>query len=170
MGYEEERGVKKENLMKLNIYTDGACSGNPGPGGWAIVFFNKDKTISYSGYKTKTTNNEMELFAVVKALQKISKSKNDYEFAIFSDSAYVINAISLGWIYRWQANGWKTSRGDEIKNKELWQKLISLLSDMKEDKTILFNKVKGHSGNTFNELADNLARKQSGIAAGINKN
>ena len=156
--------------MKIRIYTDGACSGNPGPGGWAMVFNTNDECKTYSGYEVETTNNRMELLAFLKSLEKIYKdkykSKNTYE--IYSDSAYVVNGINRGWLYNWKINGWKTKTKDDIKNRDLWERIEFYISAFKVDKTnVSVIKVKGHAGNTFNELVDKLARKESAKAANI---
>lgn len=148
--------------MKLRIYTDGACSGNPGPGGWAMVFNKADSCQTYSGYELETTNNRMELMAVVEALKQIRKEEDELnvqgydEVELYSDSAYVVNAINGHWIDNWKANGWKTKRGENVKNVDLWKELDATLL-----KSVKFIKVKGHSGNTFNELVDKLARDES---------
>ena len=154
--------------MKVRIYTDGACSGNPGPGGWAMVFNTDDECKTYSGYEVETTNNRMELLAFLKSLEKIYKDKykkkNTYE--IYSDSAYVVNGINRGWLYNWKMNGWKTKTRDDIKNRDLWEQIESYISAFKVDKTnVSVIKVKGHAGNTFNELVDKLAKKESAKAA-----
>ena len=156
--------------MKIRIYTDGACSGNPGPGGWAMVFNTNDECKTYSGYEVETTNNRMELLAFLKSLEKIYKdkykSKNTYE--IYSDSAYVVNGINRGWLYNWKINGWKTKTKEDIKNRDLWERIEFYISAFKVDKTnVSVIKVKGHAGNTFNELVDKLARKESAKAASI---
>ena len=156
--------------MKIRIYTDGACSGNPGPGGWAMVFNTNDECKTYSGYEVETTNNRMELLAFLKSLEKIYKdkykSKNTYE--IYSDSAYVVNGINRGWLYNWKINGWKTKTKEDIKNRDLWERIEFYISAFKVDKTnVSVIKVKGHAGNTFNELVDKLAKKESAKAASI---
>lgn len=154
--------------MKIRIYTDGACSGNPGPGGWAMVFNTDDKCKTYSGYEVETTNNRMELLAFLKCLEKIykSKHKSNNVYEIYSDSAYVVNGINRGWLYNWKMNGWKTKTGEDIKNKDLWEQVESYVSAFKVDKTaVSVIKVKGHAGNTFNELVDKLAKKESAKAA-----
>lgn len=150
--------------MKIRIFTDGACSENPGPGGWASVFNTPERCKRFVGHEKETTNNRMELTAVVKSLEKIVKmkdaAKNDFE--LYSDSAYVINSINNDWVKTWQNNGWKTTKREEVKNKDLWCQLLILqeaLSDM--NVKIKFIKIKGHSGNTFNELVDKLAKEQS---------
>lgn len=154
--------------MKIRIYTDGACSGNPGPGGWAIVVNTDDECKTHSGHEVETTNNRMELLAFLKSLEKIyedkNKKKNTYE--IYSDSAYVVNGINRGWLYNWKMNGWKTKTRDDIKNRDLWEQIESYISTFKVDKTnVNVIKVKGHAGNTFNELVDKLAKKESAKAA-----
>lgn len=149
--------------MIIRVFTDGACSGNPGAGGWAAIFNEKEKTVSFSGNEIDTTNNKMELLAVVKALKKIkSMNKNRTQFEIHSDSAYVINAINLKWVYKWKMNGWKTTRNAPVKNQSLWKELIRLMAEIEgSGRTITFVKVKGHAGNTFNEFADRLAREEA---------
>lgn len=148
--------------MKVRIYTDGACSGNPGKGGWASVFITEDNIDTQSGSQLVTTNNQMELKAVVVSLERITdKFSPSDEYEIYSDSAYVVNSINNNWIEKWRLNNWKTSRGDTIKNEELWKECLSLLSMLrKQNYKIKFIKIKGHSGDTFNDYADNIARKQ----------
>lgn len=149
--------------MKVRIYTDGACSGNPGAGGWAAVFNVKNKCIKISGGEEETTNNRMELTAVIKALKKIKKWKNHYdsEYELFSDSAYVINAINNNWIEKWKMNNWKTTKNDDVKNKDLWEEFYKLRNEIRSlGIYINFIKIKGHNGNVFNELVDELAKNE----------
>lgn len=148
--------------MKVRIYTDGACSENPGPGGWASVWICDDNIKVKSGCNPKTTNNQMELTAVVVSLRRIVSNhcKGD-TYEVYSDSAYVVNSINNNWIDRWRLNGWKTSKGDDVKNVELWMECLKLLSQMKQmGIKITFIKVKGHSGDTLNEYADEIAKKE----------
>lgn len=148
--------------MKVRIYTDGACSENPGPGGWASVWICDDNIKVKSGCNPKTTNNQMELTAVVVSLRRIVSNhcKGD-TYEVYSDSAYVVNSINNNWIDRWRLNGWKTSKGDDVKNVELWMECLKLLSQMKQmGIKITFIKVKGHSGDTLNEYADEVAKKE----------
>lgn len=153
--------------MKLRIFTDGACSNNPGPGGWASILNMSHGSKVLKGYEVNTTNNRMELMAVVKTLEKLL-IKNFYScnvIEINSDSAYVVNAINNDWVSKWKKNGWTTSRGDAVKNRDLWEDFIILHDAVKEAKAkVIFKKVKGHSGNTFNEMADEVARKQAILA------
>lgn len=148
--------------MFYDIYTDGACSGNPGKGGYAFVIFcgQKEKLRVY-GHKEQTTNNCMELTAIVKAIKHAQSqfyaSPGVNNYTIYSDSAYCVNSINQGWVKFWKANDWKTKSGDEVKNRELWEELLKLLSDKKFK--IKFVKVKGHSGNERNELVDHLAKQ-----------
>ena len=136
--------------MKYIIYTDGACSGNPGPGGWgAVIFDEKKKQQNISGKIKDTTNNRMELMAPIMALKKI-KSKSD--IVIFTDSIYVKNGITE-WIKKWEKNGWKSSNKKAVKNKDLWIKLNELCQKNK----VIWKWVKGHSNNKYNTLADELA-------------
>jgi len=148
--------------LKVRIYTDGACSENPGPGGWASVWICDDNIKVKSGCNPKTTNNQMELTAVVVSLRRIVSNhcKGD-TYEVYSDSAYVVNSINNNWIDRWRLNGWKTSKGDDVKNVELWIECLKLLSQMKQmGIKITFIKVKGHSGDTLNEYADEIAKKE----------
>ena len=133
------------------IYTDGACSGNPGPGGWGAILMYKDAKKEISGGMKETTNNIMEITAVIEALKCLKVESN---VKIYSDSAYVVNAFLQGWIYNWMKKGWKTASGEPVKNKELWEELYLLTKKHKVE----FVKVKGHSDNEFNNRCDEMAR------------
>ena len=136
--------------MEYIIYTDGACSGNPGPGGWAAVIFdNNKKQKNISGKVKDTTNNRMELLAPIIALSKIKPKSS---VVIFTDSTYVKNGIT-DWIKKWEKNGWKSANKKPVKNKDLWIRL----SDLCEKNKIVWKWVKGHSNNRYNNLADELA-------------
>ena len=136
--------------MKYIIYTDGACSGNPGPGGWGAVIFNQDNNQNnISGKVKNTTNNRMELIAPIMALKKIKSKSN---VVIFTDSTYVKNGIT-DWIKKWEKNGWKNSNKKPVKNKDLWLELNNLCQKNK----VIWKWVKGHSVNKYNNLADELA-------------
>jgi ribonuclease HI len=138
--------------MKYKIYTDGACSGNPGPGGWGTVILDQDdKQKNISGSEKNTTNNRMELLAAIMSLKKI---KTNSEVVIFTDSTYVKNGITE-WMKNWKKNGWKNSSKKPVKNKDLWEKLDKLC----ETNNVSWKWVKGHSTNEFNNLADELATK-----------
>ena len=138
--------------MKSIIYTDGACSGNPGPGGWgAVILDQNDKQKNISGSEKNTTNNRMELLAAIMSLKKI---KTNSEVVIFTDSTYVKNGITE-WMKNWKKNGWKNSSKKPVKNKDLWEKLDKLC----ETNSVSWKWVKGHSTNEFNNLADELATK-----------
>ena len=142
------------------FYTDGACSGNPGKGGWACVEVlrcpNGITTQIMSGAKDNATNNEMELYAVCKALVKAYKD-GCTAVTIYCDSAYVVNAIQKNWLMNWGRNGWQTKEGKPVKNDELWKKVYKLIYE----KRIIVNmvQVKGHNGDILNELADKEAVK-----------
>lgn len=138
-------------MENVTIYTDGACSGNPGPGGWgAILMFGENKK-EISGGKKDTTNNVMELTAVIEALKLL---KRPCKVELYSDSAYVVNAFLQDWISGWIKKGWKNSNKEDVKNKELWQELINLT----KVHDVIFHKVKGHSDNEYNNRCDELAR------------
>ena len=138
-------------MEKVIIYTDGACSGNPGPGGWGVVLMYKEHRKELSGGCKNTTNNIMEITAVIEGLKAL---KTDCEAEIYSDSAYVVNAFNQKWIYGWLKNGWKNASKDPVKNKELWQQLY----DLTKVHEVEFIKVKGHSDNEYNNRCDELAR------------
>ena len=138
-------------MDKVIIYTDGACSGNPGPGGWGAILMYKDNKKEISGGKKNTTNNEMELTAVIEGLKML---KYPCEVELYSDSAYVVNAFLQNWIGNWIKNNWKTSNKEPVKNQELWKELYGLTQKHK----VKFIKVKGHSDNEFNNRCDKLAR------------
>ena len=139
-------------MEEITIYTDGACSGNPGPGGWGSILMFKDLKKEISGGKRDTTNNVMELTAVVEALKLL---KRKCKVNIYSDSAYVVNAFNQKWIYGWIKNGWRNSEKEPVKNKELWQELYNFTKEHE----ITFIKVKGHSDNEYNNRCDELARQ-----------
>jgi ribonuclease HI len=153
--------------MRVRIFTDGACSENPGPGGWAAVFNFEDKCRTISGNERLTTNNRMELRAVVEVFKRILRiwtkvGKGCAQYDIFSDSAYVVNTINNNWLEVWQGNNWQTTKHEDVKNKDLWEEFSKLRTQAKKlGVSITINKVKGHSGNTFNELVDKLAREES---------
>lgn len=151
--------------MRVRVYTDGACSGNPGPGGWAAVFTIPSGFVPIQGYNVDTTNNRMELTAVVKAMEHLSVAdwaRGVECVDIHSDSAYVVNAINNDWLSKWQGKRWMTQKGEAVKNKDLWQKLIDAKHSLERDGVrVTMVKVKGHAGNTFNEMVDKLAVEQS---------
>ena len=138
-------------MEEVTIYTDGACSGNPGPGGWGTILMFKDVSKEISGYSKNTTNNIMEISAVIQGLKLL---KYPCKVNLYSDSAYVVNAFNQGWIYNWVKKNWKTAGNTDVKNKELWQELYNLTKTHE----VKFIKVKGHSDNKFNNRCDELAR------------
>ena len=142
------------NMDEVTIYTDGACSGNPGPGGWGAILMLGENRKEISGGSENTTNNIMELTAVIEALKIL---KRPCKVNVYSDSAYVVNAFLQKWIYGWMKKGWKTAGGDPVKNKELWQELYSLT----KTHDVTFNKVNGHADNEFNNRCDEMAVAES---------
>ena len=138
-------------MEKVVIYTDGACSGNPGPGGWGTILMYKDTKKEISGGKENTTNNIMELTAALEGLKLL---KYPCEVELYSDSAYLVNGFKQGWIYNWQKNNWQTANKEPVKNKEIWQEIYNMTKIHK----ITFIKVKGHSDNEYNNRCDELAR------------
>ena len=149
-------------IVSIKIYTDGACIGNPGPGGWAAVIIEKDKNEELFGGEKMTTNNRMELTAVIKALEycnfKIDEQPDFKYLKIFTDSTYVKEGITV-WINKWEKNNWKTSDKKNVKNVDLWK----TLKELSKSRQINWEWVKGHSGNPMNELADSLAKKATPI-------
>ena len=137
------------------IYTDGACLGNPGPGGWAAIIFNNNsgEEKKIFGSDLKTTNNRMELLAVIKALEELPSSSS---LIIFTDSKYVINGMS-SWISNWKKKNWLSASKKPVKNKDLWMKLDELCKKF----VIKWNWIKGHSGDKNNEAVDEIARKEA---------
>ena len=136
----------------IKIYTDGSCLGNPGAGGWAAIIVNENnQREEFSGGEELTTNNRMELTAAIRALEKISAGA---KVELFTDSSYLKNAYTNGWIIKWKRNDWHTSTGGHVLNKDLWQELDKLILT----RAVKFNWVKGHAGNFFNERCDELAR------------
>ena len=136
--------------MKYTIYTDGACSGNPGVGGYcAILMYNGAEKV-VSGYELETTNNRMELLAVIKGLEAL---KETCMVNVYSDSQYVVDAFLQNWVFSWQQNGWKTAGKKAVKNPDLWLRLLELYNVHE----VTFIKVKGHSDNEFNNRCDKIA-------------
>ncbi len=138
-------------MKEVTIYTDGACSGNPGPGGWGAVLMYGEHRKEISGGDAHTTNNRMELTGPIEALELL---KQPCKVRLYSDSAYLVNAFNQHWIANWQRNGWQTSQKKPVENKELWQRLLELCRIHEVE----FIKVKGHADNAENNRCDELAR------------
>jgi ribonuclease HI len=139
---------------EVTVYTDGACSGNPGPGGWGAILIWNGNQKEISGGDPQTTNNRMEMKAVIEALKALTKPCVVH---IHSDSALIINAMTQGWIENWQARGWKKADKKPVENKELWQEMLKAM----EDHEVKWVKVKGHSGDPLNDRVDELAVAES---------
>lgn len=137
-------------MKKVDIYTDGACSGNPGKGGYCAILIYKGTEKIIKGSERETTNNRMELLSVIKGLEAL---KEPCDVSVYSDSQYVVSAFSEGWLDAWNENGWKTSQKKEVKNIDLWQKLLELT----KRHAVKFIKVKGHADNEYNNKCDKLA-------------
>jgi len=137
-------------MKTIEIYTDGACSGNPGPGGWAAVLMYDEHIKELSGGSEHTTNQRMELEAAIQALKAL---KEPCKVKLYSDSAYMINCFSQNWYKNWLKNGWKNSKGKPVENQDLWKELLAL----REIHQIEFIKVKGHADNKWNNRCDELA-------------
>ena len=149
----------------IRFFTDGACSENPGPGGWATLVMFEEGQLALTGNEVMTTNNRMELMAAHEALAYAMTLCSESRIEIHSDSAYVVNAFSKGWLKKWESNGWKTTIGKDVKNRDLWASADMLLHNLKIQNTkVSFVKVKGHSGNSFNEKADELAKAEVELA------
>ena len=137
-------------MKKVTIYTDGACSGNPGPGGWGAVLIYNGIEKEMSGAEKDTTNNRMELFAAISALRAL---KEPCEVDLYSDSAYLCNAINEQWLFDWKQKNWRNANKKDVKNVDLWEELITLMGLHR----ITFIKVKGHADNVYNNRCDKLA-------------
>ena len=142
-----ENNQKKEVIL----YTDGACSGNPGIGGYGGILIYGDHRREYSGGEMETTNNRMEVLAVIVGLKRL---KYPCKVAVYSDSAYTVNAFENGWIYAWKKGGWKKADGKPVLNTDLWEELYSLTKEHE----VTFHKVMGHSDDALNNRCDELAR------------
>ncbi len=147
-------------MKHVTIYTDGACSGNPGPGGWGAILEYRGLEKELSGGEKETTNNRMELMGVIAALEAL---KTPCEVDLYSDSQYVINAIEKGWAVRWQKNGWMRNKKERALNPDLWERLLSLL----QKHQVTFHWVKGHAENPKNNRCDALAVAESKRYASI---
>ena len=137
-------------MKQVEVFTDGACSGNPGPGGWGAVLRDNGHEKELSGGEANTTNNRMELCAVIFALEAL---KEPCEVKLYSDSQYVCNALKLGWAKKWRAQGWMRNKKDKALNPDLWERLLRLC----EIHVVEVNWVKGHAGHPENERCDRLA-------------
>ena len=148
--------------MQIKIYTDGACAGNPGPGGWAAIILQEKETKELFGGERLTTNNRMELTAAIKGLEfcdsREGKQLSLKEIKIYTDSVYLKEGITI-WINKWEKNNWKTSDKKNVKNIDLWKKLKEII----KSKQIEWCWVKGHSGDSLNDLADKLAKEATPI-------
>jgi len=140
-------------MTKVTIYTDGACSGNPGPGGWAAILQCDGREKEISGNTPETTNNRMELTAAIEALRTLKVKP--CEVTLYSDSAYLVNAFQQGWLSSWKSNGWKRGprKNEPVSNTDLWKELDGLQSQHE----VTWKKVEGHAGNELNERVDQLA-------------
>lgn len=147
-------------MKEIKIYTDGGCSGNPGPGGWAAVILDGGSEYRYHGGAKLTTNNRMELLAAINGLKQ-SKQFLNSAFTVYTDSQYLQKGITE-WIRGWKARGWKTSGGDPVKNKDLWVEL----DDLNKELCPSWEWVKGHAGDTYNEICDALTQAEIEIVKG----
>ena len=137
-------------MKEVTIYTDGACSGNPGPGGWGVLLMYMNNKKELSGFDKSTTNNKMELLAAIKGLEAL---KEPCKVSLYSDSAYLCNALNEGWLDYWKTHNWRTKSKEDVKNVELWEKLVELMGIH----DLTFIKVKGHADNEYNNRCDALA-------------
>lgn len=141
-------------MKNVEIFTDGACSGNPGPGGWGAILRYKNTEKEISGGEPNTTNNRMEITAVIEALSLLKESCN---VTLYSDSQYICNALTKGWAKKWKSNGWRRNKTEPALNSDLWERLLTLYD--KHNVNIVW--VKGHAGHSENERCDKLAVAQS---------
>ncbi len=150
---------EKKPTREVDIYTDGACSGNPGPGGWAAILINGEHEKVLSGHDPQTTNNRMELTAVIEGLKAL---KYPCKVTIYSDSAYLVNAIRQGWLDKWQRQGWMRGNPRQpVLNVDLWKELLKYMNIH----DVTFKKVRGHAGHPLNERADRIAVEEIKKAA-----
>lgn len=141
-------------MDRVDIYTDGGCLGNPGPGGWAAVIYRGSKPTEISGFEDATTNQRMELKAAIEALRSLGKQPR--KVRLFSDSAYLINGMNQQWHLKWEKNGWKNAKKKPVENPDLWKELVRLSGQH----TVEWKKVKGHAGIGANERCDALVRRE----------
>lgn len=134
----------------VDLYTDGACSGNPGPGGWCAILRYGEHEKVLSGFMQHTTNNRMEIYAVIAGLKALNTA---CDVNVYSDSAYLVNAFTKGWITRWQANDWKTAAKEPVENQDLWRQLLIVMQRHR----VFWHKVQGHSGHELNNRCDKIA-------------
>ena len=146
-------------MKKIEIYTDGSCLGNPGPGGWSAILRFGEREKELWGGEPHTTNNRMEMLGAVEGLSAL---KEPCEVALYSDSSYLVDAFSKGWLVGWQRNGWRTASKQDVKNVDLWKRLLELTSRHK----VTFHYVRGHNGHPENERCDKLARDEAARIAG----
>lgn len=139
-------------MKEVTIYADGACSNNPGPGGWGTILIHGNKSKKLSGYKELTTNNIMELTAVIEGMNAL---KEKCKIDVYTDSKYIVDSVTK-WLPGWQKNGWKTSSKQQVKNIELWEKILEHINFHQ----VSWHWVKGHDGNIYNEECDKLAKEQ----------
>lgn len=137
-------------MKKVNIYSDGACSGNPGPGGYGVILEYNGKELELSGGDSNTTNNRMEIMGVIIGLESL---KEPCEVTVVSDSKYVVDAFNKNWLVSWQKKDWKKSDGKPVLNKELWQRLLTAVNNHK----VTFVHIMGHNGHEYNERCDKIA-------------
>ncbi|MCL2088007.1 MAG: ribonuclease HI [Oscillospiraceae bacterium] len=143
-------------MNKVNLYADGACSGNPGPGGWGTILECRGYEKELSGGEPQTTNNRMELTGIIEGLKNLNQACH---VTVYSDSKYITDSINKGWVYSWQRNGWRKSDKSPALNVDLWQELLDLIGRHK----VTFVWIKGHAGHRYNERCDEMAVEQSKI-------
>ncbi|MCK5588709.1 MAG: ribonuclease HI [Candidatus Pacebacteria bacterium] len=145
----------------LEVYTDGSSLGNPGRGGWGVIFLGKQKVFEIGGAQSGVTNNQMELLAIQKAFEFLAeKNFKNYEIVVKSDSKYFIDGIEK-WIFNWQKNNWKTASKKLVKNRDLWEKIVSLRDFIELDNKFKFEHVRAHVGEKYNERVDDIARESA---------
>lgn len=152
-------GFDQSRRKHVEIYTDGACSGNPGPGGWGAILRYRGHERELSGGAAETTNNRMELTAVIEALQAL---REPCDVTLYSDSQYIVKAFNEGWLRKWQRNGWQTAAKQPVENQDLWRALLAAA----EPHRIKWVWVKGHADDALNNRCDELARAAAAAAAG----
>ena len=152
--------IEKAGRDEVTIYTDGACSGNPGPGGWGVVLSWRESERTLQGGEAATTNNRMELTAAIRGLETLKWPCN---VVLKSDSAYLINAFNQGWLKKWEGNGWINAKKEPVENQDLWFRLLELA----EIHRIKWEKVKGHGNDPYNIRCDAMAVEEAGRRKGV---
>lgn len=141
----------------VTLYTDGSCSGNPGPGGWSFIVPQGKSITIFSGHEDNTTNNRMELMALLQSMLWIIDNVKNQDAIIYTDSAYISNCFAQNWYIKWESNNWISANKTPVKNKDLWEQIITYYKKLNQSFTLTVEKVKGHANDKYNQIADRYA-------------